>query len=102
MSFLQRLMELDPALQKPLSSQINLGLRSCSWLNCKFVWGSQQEGFRKLTRDELRQLTCRLQAAPEVILLNLYGHGIGKSMMQEIAGSISLLDNLQVLAFPGA
>ncbi len=102
MSFLQRLMELDPNLQKPLSAQINLGLRSCSWLDCKFVWGSQQEGFRKLTRDELCQLMCRLQTAPEVILLNLYGHGIGSSMMQEIAGKISLLDNLQVLALSGA
>jgi hypothetical protein len=96
MSFAQLLqLALDPALPLPL--QIDLGWYSYSWENGKLKMGKKQEGFRKLSRNELMQLMRRLQASPHVILLNLYGHECGADTMREMAAPIAALSELQAL-----
>jgi hypothetical protein len=103
MSFEQHLqLVLDHALPLPL--HIDLGFYSCSWENGKleYVYGEEQENFRKLRRDELMQLMRRLQASPHVILLNLWGHGIDGATMREMAAPIAALSELQALVLNGA
>ena len=91
MSFTQHLqLLLDPASTLP--PHIDLGLFSCSWENGKFKKSnSPQGGFRELTRDELMQLIRRLLAAPDAVLLNLYGHRCGAAVMQEMAAPMTAL-----------
>ena len=101
MSFAQHFqLVLDPALLLPL--HIDLGDCSCSWENGKLQFGDEQQGFRKLTRDELMQLMRRLQANPHVILLNLMDQGIDGATMQEMAAPIAALSELQALVLWGA
>ena len=103
MSFAQHLqLALDPALPLPL--HLDLGKHSCSWENGKLKvnYGQKQEGFRKLSRDELMQLMRRLQASPHVILLNLRGHGIDGATMREMAAPIAALSELQALVLTSA
>ena len=101
MSFEQHLqLVLDPDLPLPL--HIELGEYSCSWENGKLKFGGRQEGFRKLSRDELMQLMRRLQASPHVILLNLWGHKIDAATMREMAAPIAALSELQALVLTGA
>jgi hypothetical protein len=102
MFFTQHLQLLpDPASTLPL--HLNLGQNSYSWENGKFKITnySQQPGFRRLTRDELLQLMRRLHAAPHAVLLNLYGHKVGKGVMQEMAAPIAVLSKLQALVLSG-
>jgi hypothetical protein len=103
MSFAQHLqLVLDPALPLPL--HIDLGEYSCSWENGKLRvnFGQKQQGFRKLSRDELMQLMRRLQASPHVILLNLNGHGIDGVTMRKMAAPIAALRELQALVLSSA
>jgi hypothetical protein len=102
MSFAQHLqLVLDPALPLPL--HIDLGECSCSWESGTFeLQYEQQQGFRRLTRDELMQLMRRLQADPHGILLNLTGHRIDGATMQEMSAYIAALSDLQALVLYSA
>jgi hypothetical protein len=103
MSFAQQLQRaLDPALPLPL--QIDLGKFSCSfdYGKLKVNYEQEQEGFRKLSRDELMQLMRRLQASPHVILLNLRDHGIYGARMQEMTAAIAVLSELRALVLSSA
>ena len=82
--------------------QIDLGKYRFSWENGKNQFSNeQQQGFRKLTSDELVQLMRRLWANPNVILLNLMRQGINGATMQVIAAAIAALSELQVLHLGG-
>jgi hypothetical protein len=87
----------------PLPPLMELGIVGCRWLDGKFGFKKKaQKGFRKMTPDELKQVMRRLQAAPHVIiLLNLEAQCMGCKMIQEIAGHITALSNLQVLGLGG-
>ncbi len=103
MSFAQRLqLALNPALPLPL--HIDLGEYSCSWENkkIKINLGQKQEGFRRLSHDELMQLMRRLQANSHIVFVNLWGHGIDDATMQEMSAAIAALSELQVLVLGGA
>jgi undecaprenyl pyrophosphate synthase len=74
---------LDCSAQLPPQ---HLGRYAYSWTNGNLESKGLQTGFRKLTTDELRQLTRRLRAAPQhrVVCLNLDRHEMGSDVMQEI------------------
>ena len=90
--------EADEPFERDL--QLALDPTASEELPRELQWGCR--GFRKLRVDELRQLMCRLQAAPQhhVILLNLEGHSMGV-MMRELAEPIAALKALQVLMLSG-
>ncbi len=83
-----------------LPRELHLGEYYCTWHNGKYEWdGYDYDGFRKLTKGELRQLMHRLPKAPRnsVIVLDLQGQHMGDDMMREMAAHIAALKVLQVL-----
>jgi hypothetical protein len=88
---------MDP--NQMLSSQVHLGKYIYSRGSGNLNYLGNRPGFRPLTRDELKQLMRRLQAAPEscIKFLDLCGHEMGADMIREIAPPIAELEGLVVL-----
>jgi hypothetical protein len=93
---------IDPGRQLP--SQLQLGKDVYIWENGNWKYKGERPGFRRLMLSELRQVMCRLQAAPQrqVVFLDLSSHRMGADMMRHIAAIIAELKGLQVLRLDSA
>ena len=82
----------------PLPIHIDLGQSSCSWQGGEFEYTGRQDGFRRLTREEVVQLMRKLHVAPHLLLLNLESNA---SVGGQLHVCLSVLTNLQVLGLRG-
>jgi hypothetical protein len=91
LSYAQRLQALLRAQRLP--DVINLGSYNQS---CDGQW-VQQDGFVRMTEEQLQQLARQLEAQPNVKYLNLNGNGIGPDGMRVLAAPLAMLTNLDSL-----
>ncbi len=91
LSYAQRLQALLRAQRLP--DVINLGSYN---LSCDGQW-VQQDGFVRMTEEQLQQLARQLEAQPNVKYLNLNGNGIGPDGMRVLATPLAMLTNLDSL-----
>ena len=78
---------------QPLPNVVNLGKWNIS-PDGTFV---QQDGFIRMTEEQLQQLARQLQAQPSVTHLNLYGNEIGPEGMRLQAEPIAMQTGLKTL-----
>ena len=78
---------------QPLPNVVNLGEYNISPDD---AFG-EQDGFKRMTEEQLQQLARQLQAQPSVTHLNLRGNRIGPEGMRLLAGPIAMQTGLKTL-----
>jgi hypothetical protein len=93
--YAQRLQAL--LLAQPLPNVVNLGKYNFSPDGTRV----EQDGFIRMTEQQLHKLARQMQAQPSVTHLNLCGNRIGPEGMRLLAGPIAMQTGLKTLILGG-